>query len=82
MRKEILTYVRVGSKDQAEPSLKNQLERIKREIQIEENVMKILAADFQDSSEKYNNLRHKQRSLLGQLYAELNTTRPSEKGLF
>ena len=67
-KQQIAMYMRVGSEEQAKPSLKDQLDSIREEIQIEEGVMKALAAGFQDSSEKYNKLRMKQRSLLGQLY--------------
>lgn len=67
-KQQVGIYMRVGSEEQARPSLKDQLESIREEIQIEEEVMKALAAGFQDSSEKYNKLRMKQRSLLGQLY--------------
>ena len=57
-------YYRVGSGEQLGKKLNN----IHREIAIEEQNMKDLAAQFLNSSERYNSLRSKQRSLTAQLF--------------
>lgn len=57
-------YYRVGSEEQLGKKLNN----IHREIAIEEQNMKDLAAQFLNSSERYNSLRSKQRSLTAQLF--------------
>lgn len=61
---EATFYMRVGSKEQ----LSKRLDRVHGEIVSEEERMKTLAKEFMESSEKYNKLRSKQRSLMGQLF--------------
>ena len=57
-------YYRVGS----EAQLGEKLGQIRTEIVLEEANMKRLAQEFLESSEKYNKLRSKQRSLMSQMF--------------
>lgn len=57
-------YYRVGS----EAQLSKKLNNVHAEIAAEEQNMKDLAAQFMESSEKYNMLRATQRSLTAQLF--------------
>lgn len=67
MSKQVITgYYRVGSESQ----ISKRLDAIRSAIIDEEKRMKALAAEFMESSEKYNNLRAKQRSLMGQMFTE------------
>lgn len=65
------------TKKKIEPNLKDTLEMINEEIRNEEEVMKVLAIKFHESSEKYNKLRLKQRFMISQIYANS----PREKTL-
>lgn len=64
-KQQIITgYMRVGS----EAQLGKKLNNIHAKIIAEEQNMKDLAAQFMESSEKYNKLRETQRSLTAQLF--------------
>lgn len=63
-RQEVSIYMRVGSEKQ----LGDKLNKIRNEIITEEQRMKDLAAQFLESSERYNALRVTQRSLTAQLF--------------
>lgn len=67
-------YYRVGTKAQLGKKLNN----IHAEIVAEEQNMKDLAAQFMESSEKYNKLRATQRTLIAQLFT-VKTDREAAK---
>lgn len=60
----VTIYCRVGS----EAQLGKKLGDVRTEIILEEENMKRLAQEFLESSEKYNKLRSKQRSLMSQMF--------------
>ena len=63
-QQKVAIYMRVGS----EAQLNKKLNNVHAKIIAEEQNMKDLAAQFMESSEKYNKLRATQRTLTAQLF--------------